>query len=70
MQVGRVGEPSAMITFIGSWKDPEAWLQDLAIDEVDVVDYDARKIRILVPTDQVKATLEQMAKDAHWLVNA
>ena len=70
MQVGRVGEPSAMITFIGSWKDPEAWLQDLVIDEVDVVDHDARKIRILVPTDQVKATLEQMAKDAHWLVNA
>ena len=70
MQVGRVGEPSAMITFIGSWKDPEAWLQDLVIDEVDVVDHDARKIRILVPTNQVKATLEQMAKDAHWLVNA
>ena len=70
MEVNRVGEASAMITFIGSWKDPEAWLHDLSMDDVDVVDHDTRRIRILVPRDHVKLALEQTARKASWLAEA
>ena len=70
MQVSHIGEPSAMITFIGSWDDPEAWLHDLDVVDVDVVDHDTRKIRILVPREQIKTILEQMAKESAWLINA
>ncbi|MGB1623821.1 MAG: hypothetical protein ACPHCZ_03840 [Candidatus Poseidoniaceae archaeon] len=70
MQVSHIGEPSAMITFIGSWDDPEAWLHDLNVADVDVVDHDTRKVRILVPREQIKGILEQMAKESAWLINA
>ena len=70
MEVNRVGEASAMITFIGSWKDPEAWLHDLSMDDVDVVDHDTRRIRVLVPRDHVKLALEQTARTSSWLAKA
>ena len=70
MEVMHVGEASAMITFIGSWEDPEAWLQGLNAGNMDVVDHDVRRIRILVPRDRVNATLEQTAKNAAWLAQA
>lgn len=70
MEVMHVGEASAMITFIGSWEDPEAWLQGLNAGNMDVVDHDVRRIRILVPRDRVNATLEQTAKNAAWLAEA
>ncbi|MEC7723788.1 MAG: hypothetical protein VYB36_07730, partial [Candidatus Thermoplasmatota archaeon] len=70
MEVNRVGEASAMITFIGSWKDPEAWLYDLSMDDVDVVDHDTRRIRVLVPRDHVKLALEQTARTSSWLAKA
>lgn len=70
MEVMHIGEASAMITFIGSWEDPEAWLQGLNAGNMDVVDHDVRRIRILVPRDRVNATLEQTAKNAAWLAQA
>ena len=70
MDVKHVGEASAMITFIGSWEDPEAWLQGLNLTDTDIVDHDGRRIRILVPRDRVKITLEQTAKKAAWLAEA
>lgn len=70
MEVMHVGEASAMITYIGSWEDPEAWLYGLNAKNTEVVDHDVRRIRILVPRDHVKTTLEQTAKNAAWLAQA
>ncbi|MAI09532.1 MAG: hypothetical protein CMA08_02975 [Euryarchaeota archaeon] len=70
MHIDHVGAPSAMITFIGAWQDPKTWLQHLGLDGIEPVDHDARKIRILVPREEAKATLERMAEQAAWLAKA
>jgi hypothetical protein len=59
-----------MITFIGSWKDPESWLNRLEFNGAEAVDYDSRKVRILVPREHAKATLEHMANEAAWMTKA
>ena len=70
MHVDHIGPPSAMITFIGAWEDPEGWLQGLSLNGAEAVDHDARKVRILVPREHAKATLERLAKASAWLANA
>jgi hypothetical protein len=70
MQMTQTGTPSAMITFIGSWEDPEAWLNRLEFNGAEAVDYDTRKVRILVPRGHAKDTLEHMATEAAWITNA
>jgi hypothetical protein len=70
MQMTQTGTPSAMITFIGSWEDPEAWAHRLNFQSAEAVDHDARKVRILVPREEAKATLEHMANEAAWMTRA
>lgn len=70
MEVTKVGAASAMITFIGSWEDPESWMQDLGLADVDLVDLGPRRIRILAPRDRVKAALEQTARKEAWFAKA